>query len=118
MGTRLVHIASVAGRRSGKLTLAGRSRMRLSRFIAPTRRLSSSCMYDDERTMGKTAANHQPLTPLRFLERSASTWPDHPACAYGPTLSRSYRELYARTRQLASMLEDSGVSYGSPIYGP
>ena len=37
--------------------------------------------YDTD--LGKTPANYQPLTPLVFLERAASTFPDYPAIIHG-----------------------------------
>ena len=76
---------------------------------------ASTRMYDDPSTMGKTEANYQPLTPLRFLERSATTFPDHPAYQYGGSVTVSYLQLYDRTRQLASALSQLGVGYGSTV---
>ena len=43
--------------------------------------------------LDKTPANHQPLTPLSFLERAAATFPAHPAVVHGG-LRFTYRELY------------------------
>ena len=62
--------------------------------------------YDTD--LGKTRANYQPLTPLVFLERAASTFPDHPAIIHGKR-RYSYAEFYARTRRLASALAASGI---------
>jgi fatty-acyl-CoA synthase len=76
---------------------------------------ASTRMYDDPSTMGKTEANYQPLTPLRFLERSATTFPGHPAYQYGGSVTVSYLQLYDRTRQLASALSQLGVGYGSTV---
>ena len=45
--------------------------------------------------LDRNAANHQPLTPLQFLERSAAVFPDHTAVVHG-ALRRPYRDLYAR----------------------
>jgi fatty-acyl-CoA synthase len=53
-------------------------------------------------------ANHQPLTPLTFLERAASVFPEHTAIVHGP-LRRSYGAFYARARQLASALAQNGI---------
>ena len=50
--------------------------------------------YDTD--LGKNAANYQPLTPLVFLERAASTFPDHPAIIHGKR-RYSYAEFYARS---------------------
>ena len=62
--------------------------------------------YDTD--LGKTRANYQPLTPLVFLERAASTFPDHPAIIHGKR-RYSYAEFYARSRRLASALAASGI---------
>lgn len=69
-------------------------------------------IYDQD--LDRNAANHQPLTPLGFLERSASVFPEHTAVVHG-TLRRSYRELYARSRRLASALEKAGVGVGDTV---
>ena len=45
----------------------------------PRRAMTSP--YDTD--LGKTRANYQPLTPLVFLERAASTFPDHAAIIHG-----------------------------------
>jgi fatty-acyl-CoA synthase len=62
--------------------------------------------YDTD--LGKNAANYQPLTPLIFLERAASTFPDHPAIIHGER-RYSYAEFYARSRKLASALAARGI---------
>ena len=49
--------------------------------------------------LDRNPANHQPLTPLTFLERAATVFPDHIAIVHGP-LRRSYAEFYRRSRQL------------------
>ena len=58
-------------------------------------------------------ANHQPLTPLLFLERAAAVFPDHLAVVHGP-LRRTYRELRARCRRLASALR--GAASGAAMW--
>src|SRR3954462_1663162 len=65
--------------------------------------------YDTE--LDRNAANFQPLTPLGFLERAASVFPDHTAIIHGP-LRRSYAEFYARARRLASALGQRGIKRG------
>ena len=64
--------------------------------------------------LDKNPANHQPLTPLTFLERAASVFPEHPAIVHG-ALTRSYREFYARARRLASALTKRGVGRGDTV---
>jgi fatty-acyl-CoA synthase len=69
--------------------------------------------YDTD--LDKNPANYQPLTPLSFLERAASVFPDHTAIVHG-ALRRSYRDFYARARRLASALarRGSGARIRSP----
>lgn len=62
----------------------------------------------------RNPANHQPLTPLTFLERAASVFPDHVAIVHG-TLRRSYGAFYARSRQLASALRGRGIGRGDTV---
>ena len=68
--------------------------------------------YDTD--LDRNPANFQPLTPLTLLERAASVFPDQPAIVHGP-LRRSYREFYARTRQLASALKKRGIGRGDTV---
>jgi fatty-acyl-CoA synthase len=72
----------------------------------------STTAYD--RDLERNAANFQPLTPLTFLERAASVFPDHPAVIHGAQ-RRTYAELYARTRQLAGALARHGVSRNDTV---
>ena len=62
----------------------------------------------------KNAANHQPLTPLIFLERAASVHPDHVAVIHG-TQRFTYRNLYERSRRLASALAARGIGAGDTV---
>jgi len=64
--------------------------------------------------LDRTPANYQPLTPLNFLERAASVFPDHTAIVHG-TLRRSYAAFYARSRQLASVLAARGLGRGDTV---
>jgi fatty-acyl-CoA synthase len=64
--------------------------------------------------LDRNPANHQPLTPLSFLERAASVFPDHTAIVHG-TLRRSYAEFYARSRRLASALAQAGIGRGDTV---
>jgi fatty-acyl-CoA synthase len=68
--------------------------------------------YDND--LDRNPANFQPLTPLSFLERSASIFPDHTAIIHGP-LRRSYAEFYARSRRLASALARHGIGRGDTV---
>lgn len=64
--------------------------------------------------LDRNPANHQPLTPLTFLERAASVFPDHTAIIHGP-LRRSYAEFYTRARRLASALAKNGIERGDTV---
>lgn len=68
--------------------------------------------YDTD--LDRNPANHQPLTPLPFLERAASVFPDHIAIIHGP-LRRSYAEFYARSRRLASALARHGIGKNDTV---
>ncbi|MDB5590635.1 acyl-CoA synthetase [Enterovirga sp.] len=67
-----------------------------------------------DRDLDRNPANHQPLTPLQFLERAAHTFPDRTAIIHGG-LRRSYAEFYARTRRLASALAKRGIGRGDTV---
>ncbi|MCW5694077.1 MAG: acyl-CoA synthetase [Pseudolabrys sp.] len=64
--------------------------------------------------LDRNPANFQPLTPLGFLERAASVYPDRTAIIHG-ALRRSYAEFYARSRRLASALEKRGIKRGDTV---
>ncbi|MBN9490267.1 MAG: AMP-binding protein [Alphaproteobacteria bacterium] len=67
-----------------------------------------------ERDLDKTPANYAPLTPLQFLERTASVYPDHLALVHG-SRRQSWAETYTRCRQLASALEKVGIGVGDTV---
>ncbi len=62
----------------------------------------------------RVPANHQPLTPLSFLERAASTFPDRTAIIHGHQRIR-YADFYARSRRLASALAKKGIKKGDTV---
>src|SRR5947209_12659560 len=64
--------------------------------------------------LDRNPANFQPLTPLGFLERAASVFPQHTAIVHG-ALRRSYAEFYARARKLASALQKRGIKRGDTV---
>jgi fatty-acyl-CoA synthase len=68
--------------------------------------------YDTD--LDRTPANFQPLTPLQFLERAASVFPDHTAIIHG-ALRRNYRDFYARARRLASALAKRGIGKNDTV---
>lgn len=64
--------------------------------------------------LGRTPANHQPLSPLPFLARAALVHPDKTAIIHGP-LRRSYCEFHDRARRLASALTALGVGKNDAV---
>ena len=64
--------------------------------------------------MEKTQANFQPLTPIHFLERAATVYPDHLAVVHGD-VSYDYAELYRRCRRFASALRGRGIGRGDTV---
>ncbi|TGD65197.1 acyl-CoA synthetase [Tabrizicola sp. WMC-M-20] len=64
--------------------------------------------------LDRNAANFQPLTPLTFLERAASVFPDHTAIVHGD-LRRNYASFYTRARQLGSALQRVGMGRGDTV---
>ncbi len=68
--------------------------------------------YDTD--LDRNPANHQPLTPLAFLERAAAVFPDHTAIIHGKR-RWNYRDFYARSRRLASALAKRGIARGDTV---
>src|SRR6056300_375678 len=64
--------------------------------------------------LDRTPANYQPLTPLTFLERAASVFPDYVAIVHG-SVRRSYGEFYDRSIRLASSLAGLGIGRGDTV---
>ena len=64
--------------------------------------------------LDRNAANYQPLTPLTFLERAATVFPNHTAIVHG-ALRRDYAAFYARSRQLASALSQNAIGRGDTV---
>jgi fatty-acyl-CoA synthase len=67
-----------------------------------------------ERDLDKTPANYATLTPLQFIERTASVYPDHVALIHGER-RQSWAETYARCRRLASALVKVGIGIGDTV---
>ena len=58
--------------------------------------------------LDKCAANHAALTPLGFLERTASVYP-HGIALIDGEVSKTWSELYQRCRRIASALNEVGI---------
>ncbi len=69
-------------------------------------------IYDTD--LDKNPANHQALSPLSFLARSAAVYPDRPAVIHGD-IRITYAEFYARSRKLASALSKHGIGKGDTV---
>jgi fatty-acyl-CoA synthase len=67
-----------------------------------------------EQDLPRNPANFAPITPLAFLERTAEIYPDRLAVVHGP-LRRTWAEVEARCRRLASALERRGVGKGDTV---
>ncbi len=64
--------------------------------------------------LDKNPANHQPLSPLGFLERAAKVFPDHTAIIHGGSKT-SYLEYYQRSVKLASALSRCGIKKNDTV---
>ncbi len=62
-----------------------------------------------EESLEAGPANHVPLTPLTFLERSAEVFPRRTAVLHGP-IRRSWAEVLERCRRLGSALKARGIA--------
>jgi len=67
-----------------------------------------------EQDLDRQAANHQPLTPLSYLERAAKVYPDHVAIIHGGQRI-SYRSFWERSLRLASALAAKGIGKGETV---
>jgi fatty-acyl-CoA synthase len=67
-----------------------------------------------EKGLDRNEANYTPLTPVSFLAKAAHVYPERTAVVHGE-LRRSWREVYARCRRLASALEARGVKRGDTV---
>ena len=67
-----------------------------------------------ERNLDRVPANYEALTPISFLERSASVYPEKIAIVHGD-VEITYARFYERCRQLASALAEHGVGVGDTV---
>jgi fatty-acyl-CoA synthase len=72
----------------------------------------TASMYDEN--LPKTAANFAALTPLTFIERAATVYPNRLAVVHGE-VRRTWAQTYARTRRLASALAARGIGRGDTV---
>ncbi|HLI21614.1 MAG TPA: AMP-binding protein, partial [Stellaceae bacterium] len=64
--------------------------------------------------LDRNAANHQPLSPLGFIERAAAVHPNHLAVVHGAQRF-TWAESYARCRRLASALRRRGIGKNDTV---
>ena len=67
-----------------------------------------------ETGLDKNEANFVALSPLSFIERTASVYPDRNAVIYG-SRRQTWRDTYARCRRLASGLAQRGIGAGDTV---
>ncbi|HLB13342.1 MAG TPA: acyl-CoA synthetase [Burkholderiales bacterium] len=67
-----------------------------------------------EQDLDKNPANFAPLTPLTFLEWSASVYPEQDAVVHGGRRF-AWKETYARCRRLAGALSGRGIGLGDTV---
>lgn len=58
--------------------------------------------------LGQNAANHVPLSPISFLQRTAAVYPDRRAILHGDQ-SWTYAQMHGRCRALADALRKRGI---------
>ena len=69
-------------------------------------------IYDQD--LPKTPANHAPMSPLSFIERTAEVYPNRLAVVHGD-LRQDWATTYARSRQLASALSRAGIGKNDTV---
>jgi fatty-acyl-CoA synthase len=67
-----------------------------------------------ETDLDRNPANYAPLTPLTFVERAASVYPERTAVVHGAR-RYTWRQTYARCRRLASALAGRGIGVGDTV---
>jgi len=76
-------------------------------------------MTDFHTGLGKNAANHQPLTPIDFIIRSAQVYPNKTAIIYDDlehnNLTQTWQQTYTRCRQLADGLRKLGIDKNDTV---
>ncbi len=62
----------------------------------------------------RNAANHAPLSPLDFIERTAQVYPERLAIVHGD-LRQTWAQTYARSCQMASALQRHGIGKNDTV---
>jgi fatty-acyl-CoA synthase len=69
-------------------------------------------IYDQD--LPQTPANHAPMSPLSFIERTAEVYPTRLAVVHGDW-RQDWATTYRRTRQLASALSQAGIGKNDTV---
>jgi fatty-acyl-CoA synthase len=69
-------------------------------------------IYDQD--LPQTPANHAPMSPLSFIERTAEVYPKRLAIVHGD-LRQDWATTYRRSRQLASALSQAGIGKNDTV---
>jgi fatty-acyl-CoA synthase len=75
-------------------------------------RLPAASVY--AQGLDRTDANHLPLTPLRFLDRTADVYPERLAIVHG-SLRQTWEQTRQRCYRLASALVGMGIQAGDTV---
>ena len=67
-----------------------------------------------EAGLGRNQANYSPLSPLSFVERAASVFPNSTSVIYGDQRF-TWSQTYARCRRLASALRQRGITTNDTV---
>ncbi len=67
-----------------------------------------------EQDLPQNEANYEALSPLSFIRRAATIYPDNEAVVHGE-MSRSWGEVYERCMRVASALHKRGIKKGDTI---
>ena len=71
-------------------------------------------MTNYDQGLEPNAANYEALTPISFLERSATLYPYYPAIRHGES-TWTWREVYQRCCAIASALSQRRISKGDTV---
>jgi fatty-acyl-CoA synthase len=67
-----------------------------------------------DQDLPQTPANHAPISPLSFIERTAEVYPKRLAIVHGD-LRQDWSTTYRRCRQLASALKQAGIGKNDTV---
>ena len=74
--------------------------------------LPASHMYN--KGLEVNAANYVAISPISFIERASQVYPNKPAVIHG-SLVRTWKEVFERSKSLASALQKVGVGLGDTV---